>query len=100
MSWFTLPRSARWPVAGKFSAFLQRWHGRPTITIMSKKERRLRRTSEVSRALLYQLEACRASAGLEAVVVSDDAGLCLASAGEPATCEEVAARMPILGRAG
>jgi hypothetical protein len=61
-------------------------------------ERRRRRTDDVMEALHLQLDACRESAALEAVVIADDLGMCLASSGAPAMCYEVAARLPILAR--
>ena len=60
--------------------------------------RRHRRSQEIVKALTYQLDTCREEADLEAMVVSDENGLCVASAGSPATCEEIAARLPMLGR--
>jgi hypothetical protein len=32
------------------------------------------------------------------MVLSDEHGMCLASSGNPASCEEVAARLPLVGR--
>jgi len=61
-------------------------------------ERRSRRTSDVMEALHYQLDACRLDADLDAVVVADEHGMCLASSGSPRTCLEIAARLPIIGR--
>jgi hypothetical protein len=63
-----------------------------------KKTRRVRRSEDVLTAMTYQLDACLTEAQLEAMVVSDDNGLCVASAGRPDTCEELAARLPIIGR--
>src|SRR5262245_54437619 len=62
------------------------------------RSRRVRRSDDVLTALTYQLEACRKEAKLEAIVVSDASGLCVASTGKQETCEEVAARLPIIGR--
>jgi hypothetical protein len=62
------------------------------------RERRRRRTEDVMEALHLQLDACRLDAELEAMVVADDHGMCLASSGLPATCLEIAARLPIIGR--
>ena len=62
------------------------------------KTRRVRRSDDVLTAMTYQLDACREEAELEAVVVSDDSGLCVATAGRQETCEELAARLPIIGR--
>jgi hypothetical protein len=63
-----------------------------------KKSRRQRRSNDVLTAMTYQLDACREEADLEALVVSDESGLCVASAGRAETCEELAARLPIIGR--
>jgi hypothetical protein len=60
-------------------------------------ERRSRRSENTTRALFYQLDACRADADLEAVVLSDEDGLCLASAGDRDTCDEIAANLPFVG---
>ena len=60
-------------------------------------DRRLRRSHDASLALRYQLEAIRAVAASEAVLLADDTGMCLASSGERALCEELAAWLPLLG---
>ena len=60
--------------------------------------RRQRRSDDVLIAMTYQLEACRQEAELEAMIVSDENGLCVVSSGKPETCEELAARLPIIGR--
>lgn len=60
-------------------------------------ERRHRRSRNTTKALYYQLDACRADANLEAVVLSDEDGLCLASAGDRETCDEIAANLPFVG---
>lgn len=49
-------------------------------------------------ALHYQLASARAEAGLEALVLVDDRGSLLASAGAWAPCEELAAFAPLLAR--
>ena len=59
-------------------------------------ERRLRRSGCVADALRLQLEACREDAGLEALVVSDELGFCVAHAGGDGRHEELAARLPLL----
>ncbi|MBI2892375.1 MAG: hypothetical protein HYY06_02405 [Deltaproteobacteria bacterium] len=61
------------------------------------KERRRRRTLDVALALRYQLDACRGTADMEALVVADEDGLCLAASGPAETCHEVAAVLPFLG---
>ena len=60
--------------------------------------RRNRRSSEIYQALSYQLRSCREDAQLDAIVLADEDGICLASAGPADTCEGVAATLPILGR--
>ena len=62
------------------------------------KERRTRRSAERQTALRYQLEYTREKGGLEAVVVADDAGLIVGSAGESGVCEELGAYAPLMVR--
>lgn len=64
-------------------------------------DRRRRRSTDLGEALRYQLDACREDAELEAVLVSDDMGLCVA-ASSTAVCEEeeLAARLPQTARQG
>jgi hypothetical protein len=62
------------------------------------KERRHRRTEDVMEAIHFQLDACREDAGLTAMVVADEYGMCLAASGASPLCAEVAARLPILAR--
>ena len=45
-----------------------------------------------------QLDACRDDGGVEAMVIFDEQGLRLAASGHAATCEEVAATLPLIGR--
>jgi|RhiMetdeSRZDD1v2_1073273.scaffolds.fasta_scaffold922372_3 hypothetical protein len=61
-------------------------------------DRRRRRTEDVMEALHFQLDACRESAQLTAMVVADEHGMCLAASGAIAMCSELAARLPLLGR--
>ena len=61
-------------------------------------ERRRRRTSMVTQALTYQLEACCQDGKIQAMVVADGDGLPLASSGDTYACDEVAARMVIVGQ--
>jgi hypothetical protein len=63
-----------------------------------KRERRMRRSDITTVALAYQLDECRRAAQLEAMVLSDEVGVCLALSGDPYSCEEVAARLPLVGR--
>ncbi|HLU64912.1 MAG TPA: hypothetical protein VKZ63_01470, partial [Kofleriaceae bacterium] len=62
------------------------------------RERRRRRSDNTTLALHYQLESSRAAARLDGLVLSDEDGFCLASSGDPEACEEVAARLPFIGR--
>jgi hypothetical protein len=62
-------------------------------------ERRKRRSQDTLEALRLQLDACRQDAELEALVLGDEDGLCLACAGDP-TYQEVAARVVLATRAG
>ena len=63
-----------------------------------RRDRRVRRAHDVARALQFQLDSCRTGGRLDAMVVSDDTGLCLAATGERETCEEIAAGLPMLGQ--
>ncbi len=64
-------------------------------------DRRRNRSSDLGQALHLQLEACRAEASLDAIVVADDLGLCVAAASEDAgQLEELAAWLPLSERAG
>ncbi len=53
-------------------------------------ERRLQRSNDKYEALFYQLEACRERAKLDALVLADNDGLCVAASGDPTVCEEFA----------
>jgi hypothetical protein len=61
-------------------------------------ERRRNRSDNAYTALRYQLDACRRRAGLEGMVLTDETGLALALAGEVGSCDEVAARLSLVGR--
>ena len=61
-------------------------------------ERRSHRSSESPMALRFQLESTKTRGNLEALVLANDEGLPLASAGEGAVCTELAAIAPFLGR--
>jgi len=61
-------------------------------------ERRRKRSDDVVTALHYQLATARNESGLEALVLVDDRGSLLASAGAWAPCEELAAFAPLLAR--
>jgi hypothetical protein len=56
-------------------------------------ERRSRRTDCLSDALRFQLDACREDGGLDAIVVADDLGFCIAHSGDAAHVK-LAARLP------
>lgn len=58
--------------------------------------RRQRRSDVHSEALFYQLEASCERAALDAMVLADAHGLCVAASGDDQVCEEVAAHMPLL----
>ena len=51
----------------------------------------------VTQALTYQLEACCHDGKIQAMVVADGDGLPLASSGDTYACDEVAARMVLVG---
>ena len=60
-------------------------------------ERRHQRTDQTTQALRYQLAACCADGAIEAMVVADGDGLSLADSGDRFACEEIAARMVLVG---
>ena len=62
-------------------------------------DRRRNRTESALEALTRLVEASRRRAGLEAVTISDRAGLLLAGAGAHQLCEELAAWAPVVARA-
>lgn len=61
-------------------------------------ERRQQRTNERDAALRYQLEHSRARGGLEALVLADQQGMVVASAGAAEVCEELGAIAPLMTR--
>jgi hypothetical protein len=65
---------------------------------MSARERRRRRSNDPSQAIRYQLDACRDHAGLDAMILADADGLCIAASGPAPACEEFAARVSVLHR--
>ena len=60
-------------------------------------ERRQRRSSSASQALQFQLMSCVEDGSIDAMVVADGDGLPLASSGDTYACDEVAARMVLVG---
>jgi hypothetical protein len=64
---------------------------------MRTQERRHRRANTVTQALRYQLATCCEEGRMEAMVVADGDGLPLASSGDTYACDEVAARMVLVG---
>jgi hypothetical protein len=64
---------------------------------MRTQERRRRRGTTVTQSLRYQLAACCEDGRIDAMVVADRDGLPLAASGDPYACEEVAARMVLVG---
>lgn len=58
-------------------------------------ERRVRRSTHRELALELQLQHVRDQARLEALVLADDDGLSLSTAGDPAVCRELAAIAPL-----
>ena len=60
-------------------------------------ERRRRRATTAVQALKYQLAQCCEDGRIEAMVVADGDGLPLASSGDTFACDEVAARMVLVG---
>jgi hypothetical protein len=68
----------------------------PDHSIM-RKERRVRRAETVTLALSYQLDDCCKDGQIEAMVVANEDGLPLAAAGDSYACDEVAARIVLVG---
>jgi hypothetical protein len=62
-----------------------------------RKERRVRRAQTTTLALKYQLDQCCKDGGMDAMVLADSDGLPLAAAGDAFACDEVAARMVLVG---
>jgi hypothetical protein len=62
-----------------------------------RKDRRRRRATTITDALVYQLDACRADGKIQAMVVADADGLPLAASGDRYACDEVAARVVLVG---
>lgn len=62
-----------------------------------RKERRLRRAENVTLALSYQLDDCCREGAIQAMVVANGDGLPLAAAGDVYACDEVAARIVLVG---
>ena len=60
-------------------------------------ERRRRRAETTTLALCYQLDACCQDGDIQAMVVADGDGLPLAASGDAYACDEVAARMVLVG---
>ncbi len=65
---------------------------------MASLERRLNRSRDAMEAMRLQLDACRRGAELSAMFIGDEDGLCLAWAGDDATCEQVAANVAPIAR--
>jgi hypothetical protein len=64
---------------------------------MITQERRRRRGTTVTQSLRYQLAACCEDGRIDAMVVADGNGLPLAASGDAFACDEVAARMVLVG---
>ena len=60
-------------------------------------ERRRRRAKTITLALSYQLDSCCKDGGIQAMVIANRDGLPLAAAGDAYACDEVAARMVLVG---
>jgi hypothetical protein len=64
---------------------------------MLTQERRRRRGTTITQSLRYQLAACCEDGRIDAMVVADGNGLPLAASGDAYACDEVAARMVLVG---
>lgn len=84
------------PAAPPAAGFLPGATGCKIITVM-RKERRRRRATNRTLALSYQLDDCCRDGAIQAMVVADGDGLPLAAAGDVYACDEVAARMVLVG---
>lgn len=65
---------------------------------MTTRDRRRHRSENTYTALRHQLESCRRTAGLDGMVLTDESGLPLAASGDEGSCDEVAARLALVGR--
>lgn len=83
--------------AYRFAVLLPPATGLGTILFMNTIERRRRRTNVITEALTYQLRACCEDGGMQAMVIADDEGLPLAASGDAGACDELAARMALVG---
>ncbi|HJL14700.1 MAG TPA: hypothetical protein RMH99_03535 [Sandaracinaceae bacterium LLY-WYZ-13_1] len=61
-------------------------------------ERRVRRSQHRDLALGFQLEHVKDQGRLEALVLADDDGLALSTAGDPGVCRELAAIAPLMAK--
>jgi len=64
---------------------------------MRAQERRRHRGATITQSLRFQLAACCEDGRIDAMVVADGNGLTLAASGDPYACDEVAARMVLVG---
>tara|TARA_R110002096_G_scaffold143328_1_gene299076 strand:+ start:28520 stop:28894 length:375 start_codon:yes stop_codon:yes gene_type:complete len=65
---------------------------------MSQSERRHNRSANTTRALGFQLGASLRRADLTGMILADEEGVCLATAGDDHACDEIAAHLPMMGR--
>jgi hypothetical protein len=68
----------------------------PSARALGRTERRQDRTTEALSALVRLLEAARRRSGLEALAVTENAGVLLAGAGPARLCDEMAAWAPLV----
>lgn len=64
---------------------------------MQAPERRRRRGTTITQSLRFQLAACCEDGRIDAMVLADGNGLPLASSGDTYACDEVAARVVLVG---
>src|SRR3954469_11530944 len=88
---------ARTGACGRMPAVILPAGVRCRTILFMRKERRLRRAATTTQALQYQLDQCCRDGDMEAMVVADRDGLPLAAAGDSYACDEVAARMVLVG---
>ena len=60
-------------------------------------ERRSVRSTNSTKALTLQLDACRSDGGIDAMLIADEAGMAMAASGPRTICDEVAGRIVLVG---
>src|SRR5687767_4935538 len=79
------------------AGFLRVSCGRSYDRKMRTPDRRRRRSPKAAEAIRLQLAAARKAAGIDSLVLADEAGLCIAAAGAGWPHEEIAAYAAMVG---